>query len=141
MEENRQMTELLERIEKNSRRQTRFAAIQCAFSLAAAVLCAAALILVLQILPQITEVLPQISGAMDQMQGILGNLETAAEQLASFDLGGIAADVDILVTTAQDSLTETMKKLDTVDFKALSKAISDLAAVVEPLSKVMRAFS
>ena len=48
MEENRQMTELLERIEKNSRRQARFAAVQCAFSLAAAVLCAVAVILMLR---------------------------------------------------------------------------------------------
>ena len=74
-------------------------------------------------------------------QGILGNMETATEQLASIDLGGMVADVDALVTTAQNSLTETMKKLDTVDFKALNKAISDLSAVVEPLSKVMKAFS
>lgn len=141
MEENRQMTELLERIEKNSRRQARFAAVQCAFSLAAAVFCAVAVILMLRILPQINEVLPRVSGAVEQMQGILGNMETATEQLASIDLGGMVADVDTLVTTAQNSLTETMKKLDTVDFKALNKAISDLSAVVEPLSRVMKAFS
>ena len=91
MEENRQMTELLERIEKNSRRQARFAAVQCAFSLAAAVFCAVAVILMLRILPQINEVLPRVSGAVEQMQGILGNMETATEQLASIDLGGMVA--------------------------------------------------
>ena len=99
------------------------------------------MILMLRMLPQINEVLPRVSGAVEQMQGILGNMETATEQLASIDLGGMVSDVDTLVATAQNSLTETMKKLDTVDFKALNKAISDLSAVVEPLSKVMKAFS
>ena len=141
MDENRQMTELLAQIEKNSRRQARFAAVQCGLSLAAAVFCGVTLVLVLRLLPQIDEALPQITGVMTQLQSVLSNLETTTEQLSSIDLSGMVENVNTLVITAQEGLTETMKKLDTVDFKTLNKAIADLSAVVEPLSKFIKAFS
>ena len=141
MDENKQMLELLERMERNSRRQVRLGRLQCLFSLAAAVFCAAAFLLVLRLLPQLMEVLPRISTVMNQMQTVLGNLETTTEQLASIDLTGMITDVDTLVTTAQSGLGETMRKLDTIDLATLNKAIQDLAAVVEPLSKITKMFS
>lgn len=134
MDENRQAVELLERMERNSRRQTLLALLQCVFSLAAAVFCGAVLVLFWQMLPQLESLLPQL-------QSLLTELETAAQQLARIDLTGMVADVEVLVTTAQQSLTETMGKLDTIDFQTLNKAIDDLAAVVEPLSRILRAFS
>ena len=125
MDENRQAVELLERMERNSRRQTLLTLMQCVFSLAAAVFCGAVLVLFWQMLPQLESLLPQL-------QSLLTELETAAQQLARIDLTGMVADVEVLVTTAQQSLTETMGKLDTIDFQTLNKAIDDLAAVVEP---------
>lgn len=133
MEENKQMLELLERMEKNSRRQTRLGMIQCAFSLIAAVFCAGVFLLIFGILPQIDTVL-------SQLQTVLSNLETTTEQLASFDMGGMVSDVDALVVSAQQSLQQTMEKLNTIDLKTLNKAIADLADVVEPLSKVAKMF-
>ena len=134
MEENKQTAELLERIERSTRRQARFAAAQCALTLAALVFCGAGFYLLLQLLPQIGAVL-------DQMQTVLANLETTTEQLSRIDLSGMVTGVDVLVNTAQHSLNQTMGKLDTIDFATLNKTIEDLAAVVEPLSRLLKAFS
>jgi len=102
MEENRQILELLERMEKNSRRQVRLGRIQCILALAAAGFCGAAFLVLLRVLPQILEVLPQIDSVLNQMQTVLGNLETTTQQLAQIDLTGMVTDVDALVTDAPD---------------------------------------
>ena len=60
MEENKQIAEILERMERNSRRQLRLGRLQCLFSLAAAVFCGASLFLILRLLPQVAQVLPQM---------------------------------------------------------------------------------
>ena len=141
MDENKQTTELLAQIERNSRRQARFAAVQCLLSLAAAIFCGAAFFLILKLLPQVAQVLPQIGTVLDQMQTVLTNLETTTQQLAQIDLSGMVTGVDTLVTTAQEGLNQTMGKLNTIDFATLNKAIEDLAAVVEPMSRILKAFS
>jgi hypothetical protein len=48
--------------------------------------------------------------------------------------------VDALVSTGQQSLEQTMAKLNDIDFQTLNKAIKDLAAVVEPLAKMSSLF-
>ena len=52
----------------------------------------------------------------------------------------MVSNVDGLVTTGQQSLEASMEKLNSVDFETLNKAITDLAAVTESLSKVTRIF-
>lgn len=141
MEENKQLMEIMERMERNSRRQVRLGRLQCIFSLIAAIFCGAGLYLILQLLPLAAQVLPQIGTVLEQMQTVLGNLESATDQLAQIDLSGMVSGVDTLVSTAQESLNQTMGKLDTIDFATLNKAISDLADVVEPMSKFLKAFS
>lgn len=134
MDENKQISELLAQIERNSRRQARFAALQCLLTLAAAIFCCAGFFLILKLLPHAAQIL-------GQMQTVLTNLETTTQQLSQIDLSGMVNDMDALMTTAQEGLNQTFGKLETVDFATLNKAIKDLAAVVEPLSRVVKAFS
>lgn len=129
MDEMRQL-ELLERIEKNPRRQARFSAAQCGFALVGALMCAGVFLLVHQALPQLLEVL-------DQVKSVLTNLEQATAQLAQMDLVGMAGNVEELVSSGQ----EAMQTLSGVDLETLNQAIEDLAAVVEPLRKIFRALS
>lgn len=133
MEQNRQIMELLQQIEKNSRRQARTGTMLCVLGSIAAVCCVVTLVTILGLMPQANEVI-------GQMQTVLRNLEQTSEQLAAADIGAMAADVDALVTTGQQSLEQTMQKLNTIDFEALNAAIEDLAAVVEPLSRFFGAF-
>lgn len=134
MEHNDKTLELLEKIEKTNRRQLLFTQIFCGFALVAVLFCILALV-------KVHQLLPQVQGITAQMQGLLGNMEQAASQLAALDLQGIAenvealvGNVDMLAINAQDSLKQTMTKLDTIDFETLNKAIQDLAAVVQPLA-------
>ena len=140
MEQNMEMIALLQNIEKANRQQVRLTRLVCIFALVAAICCGCTLWLVYSVLPEITEILPQISAVASQMQTVLSDLEQATRQLSVMDFTGMVEDVDTLVTTAQDSLEQTMNKLNTVDFQTLNKAIEDLAKVVEPMSKLMKVF-
>ena len=141
MEEKKQMLELLEKIEKTNRRQLLFTQIFCGIALVAAIFCIVALVKVGQVMPRIQE----IAG---QMQSVLGDMEQAAGQLAELDIRGIVenvetlvGNVDMLAVSAQDSLKQTMTKLDTIDFETLNKAIEDLSAVIQPLADFFSMFS
>lgn len=133
MEENRQMLELLQQIEKTNRQQARAARLQCLLSLVAAVFCMGVFVLIFNFLPQVDAV-------VTQMQTVLGNLEATTEELASLDLQSMVDGIDTLVASGQDGLAQTMEKLNTIDIATLNKAIQDLAAVVEPLAKVSNMF-
>lgn len=140
MEENRELLELLQKIEKANRQQVKLSRFICIFALVAAVFCGCTLGLVYSVLPEITEILPQISTVASQMQSVLSDLEQATRQLSVMDFTGMVEDVDTLVTTAQISLEQTMGKLNSIDFDALNQAIQDLAKVIEPMSKLMNVF-
>lgn len=140
MEENKELLELLQRIEKTNRQQLRSSRLTCLFACLAALCCAGALALVFTTLPQITAVLPQVTSVIDQMQVILGNLEQTTQQLSMLDVTGMVSGIDNLVATGQLSLEQTMQKLNTIDIDTLNQAIRDLAAVVEPLAKVSSLF-
>lgn len=127
MEEARQL-ELLERIERNTRRQARLSVIRCGLTLVGVLACVGALILVWQALPQLVAVL-------DQTKTVLNNLEQATDQIARMDLVGMAENVEELVSSGQ----EAMESLTGVDLETLNQAIEDLAAVVEPLRKIFKA--
>lgn len=133
MEENKALLELLQKIEKTNRQQVRLTRLVCIFALLAACACVCTLGLVYTVLPQITDI-------ASQAQAVLGNLEETADLLSGMDVSGMVEDVDILVTTAQSSLEQTMGKLNSIDFKSLNQAIQDLANVVEPLSKLVNVF-
>ena len=133
MEQNKELLELLQTIEKTNRQQVRLTRLICIFVLISALCCVAVLGLVYSMLPQINAVI-------SQLQVILGNLEAATAQLSELDLTGMVSDVDGLVTTAQMTLEQTIEKLNTIDFDTLNEAIEDLARVVEPLSRLTSIF-
>ena len=141
MEENKKILELLQSIEKTNRQQAKLTRLLCILALIAAIFCGCTFGLIFAILPDVNEIIPQISTVASQMQSVLSDLEQATRQLSVMDFTGMVEDVDTLVTTAQESLKQTMDKLNTIDFQTLNKAIDDLAAVVEPLSRVLRALS
>jgi len=140
VEENKELLELLQKIEKANHQQVRLTRLVCIFALLAAICCGCTLGLVYSVLPQITEILPQISTVASQMQTVLTDLEQTTQQLAVMDFTGMIENVDILVTSAQDSLAQTMEKFNAIDIQTLNQAISDLAKVVEPMSKLMSVF-
>ena len=131
MENNAQMLELLQQIERTGKKQLRAQRLRCLFSLVGALACVAAVVILMR-------VLPQVEGMVAHMQTTLNNLESVTEQLTAMDLEGMIANVDELVTTGRETLTETAGKLESLDMETLNRAIKDLAAVVEPLARIFR---
>lgn len=140
MEENKEMLELLRKMERNSRIQTYSGHVRSGLMLVCAVCMAALVVMVFRLLPSVNEILGQAKLAMGQIQTVLGNLEQTTDQLAQVDYAGMVSNVDGLVTTGQQSLEASMEKLNSVDFDALNQAIKDLAAVIEPLAKMTKVF-
>ena len=140
MEENKEMLELLRKIDRSNRIQTYTGYVRCALMLVCAVCMAALVIMVYRMLPQVNEILGQVKLAMGQIQTVLTNLEQTSTQLAQVDLESMVSNVDTLVVSSQQSLEASMAKLNSVDFDALNQAIKDLAAVIEPLANMTRLF-
>lgn len=140
MEENKEMLELLRRIDRNSRMQTYAGYVRTGLMLVCAVCMAVLVVMVYRMLPQINEILDQARLAMGQIQTVLANLEQTTNQLAQVDLESMVSNVDALVVSGQQSLETSMAKLNSVDFDALNQAIKDLSAVIEPLAKMTRLF-
>lgn len=133
MEENKELMELLQKIEKANRQQVKLTRLVCIFALIAALCCGC-------LFGVVYNTLPQINAVMSQLQTVLTNLEKTTAQLSAMDFTAMIEDVDTLVTTGQQGLEQTMKKLNTIDMETLNQAIRDLAAVVEPMSKLMSVF-
>ena len=134
MEENRELIELLKKIHKSNRTQTIVCSILCVFALIACVCCVVLFV-------KVYAMLPQMNAVFVQLETILTNLEQTSQQLAGVDLQSMVEDVDALVIAGQQSLEQTMGKLDTIDFNALNEAIGDLADVIEPLAKFFKVFN
>lgn len=133
MDQNLEMLELLRRIEKSNRRKVATNVLVCLFMLTAAGSCIAICIMLGQLIPQVNQVIAQ-------MQSVLGGLMQTSDQLAQLDLETMVSNVDSLAVYAQQSLQQTMEKLNTIDFETLNKAIADLAQVIEPLAKFVAKF-
>lgn len=138
MEENKETLELLRKIEKSGRIETYSGYVRTGLMLICTVCILVLTVQVLKLMPQVNEILGQAGQAMSQIQTVLGNLKSTSDQLAQVDLAGMVNNVDSLVVTGQQSLEESMGKLNAVDFDALNQAIKDLAAVIEPLAKMTR---
>lgn len=133
MDQTQEMLELLRRIEKSNRRKVVTNVLVCIFMLAAALSCIA-------ICLTLGDLIPRVDQVISQMQNVLNNLEETSDALARLDLETMVTNVDSLAVYAQQSLQQTMEKLNTIDFETLNKAIGDLAKVIEPLAKLVDKF-
>lgn len=133
MDQNQEMLELLRRIEKSNRQKVFTNVLVCLFMLAAAASCIAVCVMLGQLIPQVNQILTQT-------RTILGNLEEASRQMQQLEMETMVNNVNSLAVYAQQSLQQTMDKLNTLDIETLNKAINDLAQVIEPLAKFVAKF-
>ena len=134
------MEQILEKIEKQSRRQLLFTKILC---MLCALMLICTLVLTLSITGAVQEILTiaqPLQQMADQAGTVMANLDTVAQDLADANLGSMVENVNTLAADSQTVITEAMKKLDTIDIDTLNQAIADLADVVEPLAKVSKFF-
>ena len=134
MEQNKELMDLLKQIQKSNRIQTIVSTILCILVLVASACC-------VMLFVKVYDMLPQLNTVMTQMETVLSNLEQTSKQLAAVDFQAMVQDVDALVIAGQQSLEQTMGKLETIDLKTLNQAIGDLADVIEPLARFFKVFN
>ena len=138
--EEKDMHEILERMEKTNRQHLRHARLQSFLTLLAA-LCFVGLVFA------VSSIMPRLSGFVDEAEKLLGqaevvltNLEEVTEELTELEFAQMVEDVDNLVRSSQAGLEETLEKVNSIDIEKLNEAIDDLSKVVEPLTKFFKVF-
>ena len=119
------MEQILEKIEKQSRRQLLFTKILC---LLCVIMLICTLVLTLSITGAVKEILTiaqPLQRMADQAGTVMANLDTVAQDLADADLGSMVESVNTLAADSQSVITEAMEKLDTIDIDTLNQAIQD----------------
>ena len=62
----------------------------------------------------------------------------ALNALESVDWEGMAASIEEVAETGQESMVSAMEMLETIDLETLNRAIADLQAIIEPLASWFR---
>lgn len=138
--EEKDMREILERMEKTNRQQLRHARIQSVLTLMAALCLAALVFAVGSIMPRLVGFADEAEKLLGQAEVVLTNLEEVTEELTQLEFAQMVEDVDTLVSSSQAGLEETLEKVNSIDIEKLNEAIDGLAKVVEPLTKFSNVF-
>jgi len=145
--EEREIREILEKLEKTNRQQVKYARLQSALAILAALCFIALVFAVGSIMPQMLDFAAQAQDIaaeaevlLEQAEVVMTNLEQVTEELTELEFAKMVNDVDQLVATSQQGLEETLEKMNSIDIETLNEAIDGLAKVVEPLTKFFKVF-
>ena len=134
-------TQLLEQLAESSRKQERFARIQCIFTIVAAAACLLLLFSVSRVIPQVKSLAEQLHSISVQAETVLTNLETVTDELAKSDISSMVSNVDTLAQTSQSGIQQALEKINGIDIENLNKAIEDLSKIVTPLADLVQKLS
>ena len=87
------------------------------------------------------QLLHRLGNGRQTGQGIFTDLQTVTDELTQVDLAGMVSNVDSLVTSSQEAVTQATEKLEAIDIDALNSAIADLSSVVGPLADLVENLS
>lgn len=145
--EEKDMREILERLDKSNRQQVKYARLQSILAILAALCFIALVFAVGSVMPQMLEfadqaqdIAAQAEELLDQAEVVLTNLEDVTTELAQVEYSKMIDDVDALVASSQEGLEATMEKMNSIDIEKLNEAIDGLSKVVEPLAKFFKVF-
>ena len=134
MNQENELQVILERLEKNSRRQLNHARLQTVFSIVCALFCGILLLKLLQFMPQ-------LESLVSQAEILLRDLDAVTKELSKLDLSQMVENINDLVTTSQSGVEEALRKINDIDFTALNQAVKDLSDVVKPLADFVKKLS
>ena len=115
-----ELERLKEIIRINSKKQIFYTKILAAFIVALCV-----------ILPPAVRMINHADEVLEEATDTLNNANEAIEGVNS-----MTSEVTSFIETNSETVSDSMKKLQSVDFEGLNKAISDLEAVVEPMANL-----
>ncbi len=129
--------------QKRSSRMTRIAAIAVIFIVAVFAVAVGLIIpRAVNLVDHVSNSLAEVDAMIDHAGGMMENINKVTEEF-----NDLIADASILIDNSNsmvedntDAITETVNKLNSMDFDTLNKAIKDLSNVVEPLAKFFNVF-
>ena len=134
MEQETRLYEVLEQLEKNSRKQLLAARVQCVFSIVCALCFGILLVSMLRFIPQ-------IEALISHAEAVLTNLEAVTKELSTLNLAPMIENINALVETSQTGVEEALGKINDINFDALNQAVKDLSDIVKPLADLIKRFS
>ena len=138
--EEKDMREILERLDKSNRQQVRYARLQSILAVLAALCFIGLVVVVGSIVPELMDFASEAESLLAQAEVVLTNLEDVTNELAQVEFTKMIDDVNGLVTSSQQGLEGTLEKINSIDIETLNEAIDGLAKVVEPLAKFFKVF-
>ena len=134
MNQQNELQLILEKLEKNSRKQLLHARLQTLFSIVCVLFCGILLVKLLQFIPQ-------LESLVSQADILLRDLDTVTKELSKLDLSQMVENINGLVTTSQSGVEEALNKINEIDFSTLNQAVKDLSDVVNPLADFVKKLS
>lgn len=134
MNQQNELQLILEKLEKNSRKQLLHARLQTLFSIVCVLFCGILLVKLLQFIPQ-------LESLVSQADILLRDLDTVTKELSKLDLSQMVENINGLVTTSQSGVEEALSKINDIDFSTLNQAVKDLSDVVNPLADFVKKLS
>lgn len=130
------------RLEELLKKQEKMLRITRLSGLAVLALAVALIIACVILVPKAVSTMQQIETLAQEASVLMENANTTLEGIdeMSAEIKTAADGINGLVEDNSSVLTESMTKLNSIDFEGLNKAINDLGAVVEPMAKFFGKF-
>ena len=131
-----------DRLEELLKKQEKVLKLSRISTLAVLILSAAIVLACLILVPKAVNTMHQIEVLSEEASALMENANTTLEGIdeMSAEIKTAADGINGLVEDNSEVLTESMTKLNSIDFEGLNKAIADLGAVVEPMAKFFGKF-
>lgn len=129
----------LEELVKNSRKQLFYDRIK---TLAALVIAAGVVYCAVLVLPSVMNTVQRANQVMAQVSDTITLADAALESITTMSgsITEMGDNMDALIADNAESVEKVMKKMESVDFDSLNKAIKDLGDVVEPFANFFGKF-
>jgi len=152
-DQQKELYELLKRLEAANAGQELYAKKQYRMSQISAAACVLMLIVVLAcavvLMPKVLHLFDQVDAITQKVDVVFEEIDTLYDQISVVmkDLESITSgladtlpemmtNLDTLMETSSEGITEAIDKVSSIDIKTLNNAIADLQAIVEPISKL-----
>ena len=137
MKENRNLEEILARIEESEKKQEQYSKLQFFMSIVMTVSCVGVLLVALFAYKNIV---PSAQSALQTIGVVADDLSEISKQLTEADLAGLVEHVDHMAVTSEQGLEQALEKINAINIEELNQAIDALYEVISPLAKLMSRF-
>jgi hypothetical protein len=110
------------------------------------VLAAVLLVALFSFMPKVLAVINHVQESLTQVDELVADagvlIQDSTEQINALvgDATVLIDNANTMITDNTDAVSETVRKLNAVDFEKLNKAIADLDAAIEPLASFASIF-